>query len=245
MEQAAAGGRRRGGAGRFWIGPVAGIAALAVLAGSYALLVRPKPQTAPHYLVGATATAIHSLTFRAHHKTLTLYQQPSTKSAAAGTTWTIGRPGGTAADQTLAQGFVSALVTLTASRTLAAKPTAAQLRGWGLAPAHASVTVATTTGKPVVLAVGQATPVGGYYARLNGSGPAYLIHGMVPAEISADPKAWLPQPASSSSAATPSSTSASIPHVPASSSTPPATAKGAATTGATAAKSTTSAKKAG
>ncbi len=263
MEQAAAGGKRRAGSGRFWLGPVAGVAALAILAGAYALLVRPKHQTKPtHYLVGISASSIRSLTFQAHHKQLTLYQQAAAKSAAAGTTWTIGHPGGTSADQTLVQGFVSSLVTLQASRTLAAKPTASQLQGWALAPAHASVRITPASGKPVLLAVGLSTPVGGYYARVDNAGPVYIIHGMVPAEISADPKAWLPPPSSFTSSSASSSSSSSSTAPPAggatstASSTAPAasgatpsthstTTKGTARSSTSTAKATTTTKKAG
>ncbi len=193
---------------RFWIAPLVVLVILAAVVGVYLLVNRPKaaPPSSPS-LVPVTVDQIQSLTFQQSGKSLTLYQEPSQNG---GTQWTIGSPQGVAADQQLTSGFAASLVTLTPTRTLTASPTAAQLQEYGLQPPQASVTVkASGRGKPVVLDVGNASPTGSYYAQIQGQSQVYLLNGLLPSEIRADPTAWLPQPTSSTSSSGTSATSAS------------------------------------
>lgn len=188
----ASGGARRA-ADRFWLGPVAGLVLLCLLGGLYFLLTRPKPPAkVTPTLLSLTEGQIASLTFDAKGKTLTLY-----RGATAGGTirWHIGSPAGPAADSTLVQSFVGNLVTLTATRTVTAAPSAAALQAYGLTPPIASVVVARTGGRAALrMDVGARSPVGGYYTQVDGRPTVYVVSGMTPAEISANPSAWLPIP---------------------------------------------------
>lgn len=194
----------RHSADRFWLGPIAGLVLLALLGAAYYALNRPhtapKPAAA---LLPVTVSQMASLTFHSDNKTLTLYQSANT---GGGTSWHIGSPTGATADDSLVGSFVGGLVTLTASRTLSTNPTGADLKAYGLAPPASSVTVARSDGQPnLELDIGAQSPVGSYYAQVAGQAAVYLVDGMVPAEISADPKAWLPVPATSSSTSASSS----------------------------------------
>lgn len=181
---------------RFWLGPLAGVAALLVLAGTYFALTRPRAPVKPaNLLVPLTVNQISALTFTAQGKTLTLYQTAGT----GGTAWHVGSPGGPAADTSLIGSFVGSLITLTPDRILTTTPTTAQLQAYGLSPAKASVAVVGSDGKLAVqLDVGTTSPLGSYYLQLAGKPTVYVVSGSVPAEISADPHAWLPPPTSSS-----------------------------------------------
>lgn len=225
---------------RMWLAPVLGLVAIGLLAAGYAVVVALQQKPAPPAFLGITVTEIHSLTFSAQGKSLTLYQvaQPS----AGGSTWNLDSPTGTQADQSLTQSFASALVTLQPTRTLTTTPTTAQLQAYGLDPVTASVKVGLTGGKsPVTVNVGIASPIGGHYAQIAGKQTVYMITGQVPNDISADPTAWLPPPSTSSTSGsgTGSSTSGTTP-----SSTTSSTTSGAAsssTAGSAAASSSSSA----
>jgi hypothetical protein len=199
--------RSRGSLGdRIWLGPVLGLGVLAALVAVYVALTRPPahPKPAPS-LLGITADQIAALEFHSHGQALTLYANNGKDGKV---TWTIGAPGGTPADQNLVQGFVSDLVTLNASRKLLAAPGPSDLQQFGLQPPQASLVVHRKGGAASVeLDVGLTAPTGEYYARVGGDPAVYLIAGMVPSEISADPKAWLPVPSATGSGSS-SSTSA-------------------------------------
>ena len=219
--------RARHRADRFWLGPVAGLVLLCLLGGLYFLLTRPKPPAkVTPTLLSLTEGQIASLTFDAKGKTLTLYRG----ATAGGTThWHIGSPAGAAADSTLVQSFVGNLVTLTATRTLTTNPTAAALKAYGLTPPTASVVVARTGGRPGLrMDVGARSPVGGYYTQVDGLPTVYVVSGMTPAEISANPSAWLPIPTTpASSGASSATASGAAAGATAASPTPAATASGA------------------
>ena len=200
----------RHSADRFWLGPVAGLVLLILLGTVYYAVSRPPTAPKPAAtLVPVTVSEIASLTFHSQNQTLTLYQSPA---QAGGASWRIGAATGEAADSSLVGSFVGGLVTLTASRTLSSSPTAADLKAYGLAPPTSSVSVARTGGRPALqLDLGTQSPVGSYYAQVAGQATVYLVDGMVPSEISADPKAWLPVPATPSSTAPASSATTSGP----------------------------------
>lgn len=190
---------RNGGsraADRFWLGPVAGLVALILLGSAYFLLNRPKAPSKPaSVLVPLTVSQIAALTFTVQGQTLTLYQS----SGAAGTAWHIGSPNGAAADSSLAGNFVGGLVTLTPDRTLTGTPTSAQLKSFGLAPPTASVALKGSSGQMLEqVNVGVTSPVGSYYVQIAGKPTVYLVSGLVPSEISANPTAWLPAPSGTS-----------------------------------------------
>ena len=190
----------RHSADRFWFGPMAGLVALILLGSAYFLLSRPHASPKPpSVLVPLTVSGITSLTFQSQGKSLTLYQ---TKGS-GGTSWHIGSPSGAAADSALTGSFVGSLITLTPDRTLTTTPTAAELKAYGLTPPTASVAVRGADGQVTVqLNVGVASPIGSYYVQVAGKPAVYLVSGMVPAEISANPNAWLPVPSSSGSGTT-------------------------------------------
>lgn len=190
---------------RLWLGPLAAAVAILVLVGVYFLVTaRPHTPKAASFL-GVTVGAMGTLTFHSKGQSLTLYQVQNT--GGTGSTWRIGAPTGTPADQSLTTSFASSLATLQPSRTLTANATPVQLKEYGLNPPTASVTIGRTGGRaPVTLDVGIASPVGGYYAQVAGKPAVYMLSGTVPTEISASTKAWLPVPSgTSASGGTPSS----------------------------------------
>lgn len=192
---------------RFWLGPVAGLVLLILLGSAYYLLThtQAKPKLALS-LVPTTVNEMSSLTFHAQNKALTLYQTPN---AGGGTAWHIGSPTGTTADDSLVGNFVGGLITLTPTRTVTSNPTGADLKAFGLAPPASSVAIARSNAQPnLQIDVGAQSPVGGYYLQVAGTPTVYLVDGMVPAEISADPNAWLPIPTTPSSTAASSSVAA-------------------------------------
>jgi len=188
----------RGSADRFWFGPVAGLVVLILLGCVYFLISRPHAPSKPaSVLVPVTVSEISSLTFTSQGKSLTLYQT----TAAGGTSWHIGSPTGAAADSSLTGSFVGALITLTPDRTLTTTAaTSADLKSYGLTPPTASVAVNGSGGTTIEqVNVGVASPVGSYYVQIAGKPTIYLVSGMVPAEISANPNAWLPVPSTAGS----------------------------------------------
>lgn len=206
----ARGKRLRSSDSRMWSGPTAGLGLLLVLGAVYFLVTRPGPAPkAPDYLLHVTTNQISALEFHAKGKTLTLY---ANAGSAGAIDWTINRPGGTSADNTLVQSFVSSLVTLAPSRKLMDSPTPTDLQSFGLAPAGSMLLIHLNNSQPSIeLDVGQTAPTGEYYTRVGGNPAVYLIDGMVAGEITADPNAWLPIPSSSVSGTGASGTAASAP----------------------------------
>jgi hypothetical protein len=194
----------------FWTGPVVGLAVLALLGVAYAVLGRPHRTPAPPPLLGVIPQAqIAAVTFRSGGRALTIYRDTGVHIG-LGVKWAIGSPTGPAADDTLMGGFVSSLLSLSATRLVTRHPTAAQLATWGLHPPLSSVTIRRTGGRPPVqLDVGRESPVSDDYAMVAGRPAVYLINTYVAGEISANPTNWL---AAQSSTATGSGGSGTSSH---------------------------------
>lgn len=190
----------------FWAGPTVGLAVLALLAGLYAWLGRPHPRApAAPTLLGTTLSQVTAVRMTTGGKTLTLFRNPKVPLGPTGPQWKVGSPAGPDADQTLAGDFITSLLALHPSRVVTRRPSAAELRAYGLKPPRTSVQVLRGSAPAVEMDVGEQSPIGDYYATVKGRPEVYLINTTVASQISANPNNWLPLPSTPSSGTTGSS----------------------------------------